>query len=342
MQHWGIYTLAFIVPLATTAFLTPVAARMAHRFDVLDHPSSDRYHSRVTPYFGGLAVASGLIVVAGITAASDRQLLTTLGGATLLMVVGLLDDRFGVGPSVKLLAEVLAASLLWVAGVRGGLFGVPLLDYLLTVLWVVAITNSLNLIDNMDGLAAGVTAIGSITYFLIAAPAGTFLVASFALALAGASVGFLRHNFPPARIFLGDAGSLMLGFLLAALALKLDLVGESGFVRALIPILILGVPIFDTILVVITRMREHRPIFVGGTDHSSHRLTELGLSGRSVVLATYTAQAIMCGIAVLVVHVNNFVAVPVLIGVVAVAVYGLIRFLALGHSTSGGPGSISS
>src|SRR3990170_225965 len=202
-------------------------------------------------------------------------------------------------PLVKLAVEGLAGAVLWTAGVRAGFFGVAAADLVLTILWVIGITNALNLLDNMDGLASGVTAIASLAYFALAAQQVFFLVAAFALALAGSSLGFLRYNFPPARIFLGDAGSLFLGFLLAALALKLDLVGASGIVRAAVAALILGVPVFDTLLVVVARLRGGRPVYVGGTDHFSQRLAGLGLSDRNIALLTYGAQAVCAGLAVL-------------------------------------------
>jgi UDP-GlcNAc:undecaprenyl-phosphate GlcNAc-1-phosphate transferase len=315
------------VPLLTTAFATPVAARVAHRFEILDHPTDSRFHTATTPYLGGVAVAAGLAIAALFISRFSVQLAVILGGGLCLMFVGLIDDRRGVQPSVKILAEIASATALWLAGVQGGLFGQGILDYAITVLWVLAITNSLNLIDNMDGLASGVTAIASLTYFVIAASDGDYLVASFALALAGASCGFLRHNFPPARIFLGDAGSLMLGFLLAALALKLDLVGEAGFVRGAVPVLILGVPIFDTILVIIARTRGRRPLSHGGTDHSSHRMTEIGLGGRSVALATYAAQIAMCGMALFIFSAGDDAALTSLIFCALMAVVLLVLFL---------------
>lgn len=321
------YSLAFFGPLLVAASATPVAARLAHRFGILDHPKDGRFHSTATPYLGGIALAVGLMVAAVAISRSSLELVAILVGGLTLMVVGLIDDRRSVTPSVKIVVEIVAATALWLAGVKGGLFGGGIPDYALTVLWVLAITNSLNLIDNMDGLASGVTAIASLTYFVIAAGNGDYLVASFALALAGASCGFLRHNFPPARIFLGDAGSLMLGFLLAALALKLDLVGTSGFVRGLVPVLILGVPIFDTILVIVARIHGKRPISKGGTDHSSHRLTELGLSGRSVALATYAAQIVMSGLALVIIHASDTVALVSLVGVALLAVILLLKFL---------------
>jgi UDP-GlcNAc:undecaprenyl-phosphate GlcNAc-1-phosphate transferase len=179
----------------------------------------------------------------------------------------------------------------------------------------------------MDGLAPGVAAIAALAFFVVASDHGDYLVGSFALAVAGASLGFLRHNFPPARIFLGDAGSLMLGFLLAAIGLKLDLVGEDGLIRSAVPLLILGVPIFDMVLVILDRLRGKRPVYRGGIDHSSHRLADLGLSGRAVALSTYGVQAACCGVALWLLTVSDGTALSILFAVGAIGVTALALLL---------------
>ncbi|MBI3647482.1 MAG: undecaprenyl/decaprenyl-phosphate alpha-N-acetylglucosaminyl 1-phosphate transferase [Actinobacteria bacterium] len=289
------YAVSFAIPLLAALLLTPVAWRVARRLGILDHPADHKFHRNATPYLGGVAVAGALLLVAAVTAGASGQLLTILAGGLVLSVMGLLDDWRTVPLWVKVLVEVAAAVALWIVGVGAGLFGVAPLDLGLTVFWVVAVTNAFNLIDNMDGLLAGVAAISALTFFGVAAHEGDYLVASFALAVAGASVGFLRYNFPPARIFLGDAGSLLLGFLLAAIGLKLDLVGESGLTRTAIPVLIVGAPLFDTALVVVARRLGGRPVYVGGTDHSSHRLAALGLPEKAVAGVTYGFQ-VLCSV----------------------------------------------
>ncbi|HEX2031672.1 MAG TPA: MraY family glycosyltransferase [Actinomycetota bacterium] len=310
--------------MATLA-LTPLAGRLARSLGVLDQPAANKYHQQATPYLGGLAVAVGLVLVGGVAAGAQGQLFTVVLGGLALAIVGLLDDRFGVGPRVKLAVEVAAGIALWLSGVGAGLFGVEALDMALTVLWVVGITNAVNLLDNMDGLCAGVTAIAAGTFFAIAAIEGHYFVAALALAVAGSSLGFLRHNFPPARIFLGDAGTLLLGFLLAALGLKLDLVGENGFVRSAVPILVLGVPVFDTVLVVIARLLGGRRIYVGNTDHSSHRLARLGLSPRRVALSVYGAQVILSGLALVLLY-RSMPAGLAVVGASVLAALGALRF----------------
>ena len=285
-----LYGAAFLIPLAATLLATPLAAGVARRLGVLDRPGTRKVHVEATPYLGGLALAVGLVVAGLVVGSTARQGAVIAGCALAVFLLGLYDDLRGLGPVPKVGVEAAVAVALWFGGVRAGFFGVPALDLVLTIGWVVAITNAVNLLDNMDGLASGVAALASLAYFAIAAPQGDYLVAAFAAAVAGVSIGFLRHNFPPARIFLGDAGSLLLGFLLAALGLMLDLDVSNDVLRIGVQVLILGVPVFDTALVVLSRRRAGRPITQGGTDHSSHRLAALGLSPREVALLLYLAQ----------------------------------------------------
>jgi UDP-GlcNAc:undecaprenyl-phosphate/decaprenyl-phosphate GlcNAc-1-phosphate transferase len=322
-----LYAIAFAVPMLATLWLTPVAARIARRLGMMDHPAKNKYHQTATPSLGGLALAVGLVLVGGVAVGAEGQLLTVLLSGLVLAIVGLLDDQLLVRPLLKLIVEIAAGVAMWLVGVRAGLFGVEVLDLGLTVLWVVAITNAINLLDNMDGLCAGVSAICAVTFFTIAAVEGDYLVASLALSVAGASLGFLRHNFPPARIFLGDIGTLLLGFLLAALGLKLDLVGENGFLRSAVPVLILGVPIFDLLLVIVARAIGRRPIYAGGTDHSSHRMASLGFSNRAVALVAYAMQLASSLLGLSLLWIALEAAMGLVIGVSAVAVVGMVLLL---------------
>jgi UDP-GlcNAc:undecaprenyl-phosphate/decaprenyl-phosphate GlcNAc-1-phosphate transferase len=334
------YALAFLVPLVVTVVLTPVAGRLAHRLGILDHPSEHKFHRDPTPYLGGVALAAGLVAMGWLAAGASAQVAVILLGGLVLGVWGLMDDWVTVRPSVKLLVQSSAGVALWFADIRAGLFGVVALDLGLTVLWVVAVTNALNLLDNMDGLTAGVSAVAGFTFFGIAAARGDYLVASFALAVAGASLGFLRHNLPPAKIFLGDAGALMLGFLLAALGLKLDLVGEHGLVRSAVPVLILGVPLFDMVLVIVDRLRGRRPVFRGGTDHSSHRLAALGCSYGGVTATIVAAEAACCALALVLLEIGFDAAVVIaaaagLTGVVLLVLLLRVRPAVAGAVASG-------
>ena len=286
------YGMFFLVPFVVALCLTPWLGRFARRVGILDQPGARKLHLEATPYLGGLAVVAGLCAAGLATGGTSRQVITIVGCGVAIAMLGLLDDWRSQGPLLKLAVESIAACDLWLAGIRGGVFGAPWADLLLTILWVVAVTNAMNLLDNTDGVASGVAAVSALGLFAIAAIEGDLLIAALAVAVAGGCFGFLRYNFPPARIFLGDGGSLLLGFLLAAIGLELDLVGPSGVVRGAIAVLALGVPIFDLVLVVTARRLAGRPVHIGGTDHSAHRLEGRGLSPRSIVFALMGAQVV--------------------------------------------------
>jgi UDP-GlcNAc:undecaprenyl-phosphate/decaprenyl-phosphate GlcNAc-1-phosphate transferase len=287
------YPLSFVIPFCATFFLTPLAGRVAHRIGVLDRPSSGAHktHLGVTPYLGGVAVTAGVIGVALLASGANGELATILACSALLAALGLLDDIRGVAPIVRFSYEGVCGIALWLIGIRAGVFHVAGADLAITVGWVIAVTNAVNFIDNMDGVAPGVAAASALGIAGIAASNGDLLVGSFGLAIAGASLGFLRHNFPPAKIFLGDAGSLLLGFLLAALILKLDLPVGPAPPRALTVLLLAAVPLFDLSVVVIARAAGRRPPWRGGTDHTTHRLKERGWGSREIALAMIGAQA---------------------------------------------------
>lgn len=292
-----LYVGALLISFLATYFLTPPAAGLARKIGLLAHPSARTFHRVSTPYLGGAAVAAGFLTVGGLAAGASRQLAAILLGGLGLLLVGIADDRWNLRPSVKLAFQVAAGTGLWFAEVRAGFFGVYALDLALTVFWVVGVTNAINMLDNMDGLIAGVSVVSALTFFLIAVARLDLPVAAFAVAMAGSGLGFLPHNFPPARVFLGDAGSLLLGFLLAGLGLHLDLLGGSGVLRSAVPVLVLGVPLLDALVVIVGRSIGGRPIYIGGLDHYSHRLVALGLTIRAVVWLTYVAQIALAGIA---------------------------------------------
>jgi len=291
------YPLSFGVPFLVALLVTPLLGKMAERAGVMDDPGGHKTHNDPTPYMGGMAVAAGLIVIGAVSAGTEGALLTVIACASGLAILGLLDDVYGLGPLVRFACEVAAGLALWFVGVRAGVMHTAWVDLPITVLWVVALTNAVNFIDNTDGVAASVSAVAALGITLIAIRNGDVLVASLALSIVGGSLGFLRFNFPPARIFLGDAGSLLLGFLLAALTLSLDLPVGPALPRALTTVLLAGVPLFDLAVVVVARLLEGRPVYVGGWDHSTHRLLTRGVSTTRVVLILAGAQAVCSGLA---------------------------------------------
>jgi len=289
---WWEYLAVFVATSILSSVLTPMALRYAIRANVLDQPGEHKSHKVAVPYLGGLAIVVTFVIAVILMSVlrpphtGRGELLGVLTIAVLLSAVGLIDDLRQVSPLWRLIAEVSAASIVWSLGNGTAVTTVEAVDLILTVLWFVGVTNAFNLLDNMDGLAAGLAAISSMTVFAVAGANGQFLVAGLAVALAGCTVGFLRLNFHPARIYMGDGGSLFIGFLVAYLGIKLRFEG-GRLVSTLVPIFACSAAVFDTSLVVISRIRAGRNPFQGGQDHVSHRLVKLGLSVPAAVCTIY-------------------------------------------------------
>jgi UDP-GlcNAc:undecaprenyl-phosphate GlcNAc-1-phosphate transferase len=269
--------------------VTPLMRRLALQTGTVDKPAARKIHANPVPLLGGAAIYVAFILV--LLFFGDRgyinQVIGIFVGATLMSFMGVFDDRWGLGSYVKLGGQVLAAGILVYTGVQVNLFG-GWLDVAITIVWVVAITNAFNLLDNMDGLSGGVAMIAATYFLLLAAMSDQYLVGALAAALAGACAGFLFYNWNPAHIFMGDAGSLFIGFLLAAVAVKLRFPANSYVVTWMIPLLVLALPIFDTTLVFISRLRRGKnPLTTPGKDHVSHRLAYLLGSRREAVLVCY-------------------------------------------------------
>ncbi len=288
------YAGAFAVALSLALLFTPLALRFALGRAVLDQPGPNKAQESPIPYLGGIAIVVSfalVMILAAVFAPTDGgvgELIVILVAALLLSLLGLVDDLRGLHPVTRFTIEIAVAIAMYSVGVRVDLFQNVFLDGFITVMWLVGVANAFNLLDNMDGLSAGVATIASGYFFLIAFLNDQFLVAALAAALAGCSLGFLRHNFHPARIYMGDAGSLFLGFLLAVIGIKLrfDAPVQITFI---VPILILGVAIMDTVLVVVSRVVHGRNPFAGGRDHISHRLVFVGIPVRVAVSLIYTA-----------------------------------------------------
>src|SRR5512141_2516289 len=296
MTFMSTFMLIFATALVFAIGGTPIARRIAVRVGVVDKPNARKIHTSPMPLLGGLAIYAAFLLALVLFA--DRfyvpQLIGIIVGATWVSFLGIWDDRVGMGATVKLAGQVFAAFVLIITGVTADVFHQPWLDIPLTVFWVVGITNAMNLLDNMDGLSGGVAACAAAFYLLVASLNGQYLVGSLAAALLGASIGFLIYNFNPASIFMGDTGSLFLGYMLAAVGLKLRFTGHPEVVSWLTPLLILGLPIFDTTLVFVSRLRKGlNPLTHGGTDHISHRLKARGYTAREAVLTLYLVSVIL-------------------------------------------------
>jgi UDP-GlcNAc:undecaprenyl-phosphate/decaprenyl-phosphate GlcNAc-1-phosphate transferase len=322
------YILILFSALLLAMAATPLMKRAAFRFGFIDKPSPRKVHAAPTPLLGGAAIFAAVILALVIL--GDRfyvsQVVGIFLGATLMSFMGLWDDRRSLSPRVKLVGQFAAAGILILANVKIELFPWEPLNYLATALWVVGITNAVNLLDNMDGLSGGVSAIAALFFLLFAAMSNQYLVGALAAAVVGACIGFLFYNLNPASIFMGDTGALFLGFTLAALAIKLRFPENSVFVTWMVPPIVLAVPIFDTSLVIVSRLRRGlNPLTTPGKDHLSHRLARLTGSPREAVLICYLLGFIAGVIATFVTQAS--VPEGYLVGgaVVIAGVYGIWR-----------------
>lgn len=303
--------LTFVVAFGASCALTAPIRRLALQWGIVDVPNARKIHHAPIPLLGGLAMYCGtvLAIIAFVESRARGQILGILAASTLLLVVGIMDDRHLLHHQVKLfVAMPLAALTLMALGLRthvaSALFTQPMggvLDAVITFFWVVGITAAYNIFDHMDGLASGVTAIASAFFAILAFRHDQVLVATLALALLGATLGFLIWNFNPAKIFMGDGGAMFLGFMVATLGLKLRLGDLPETTAWLAPVLILIVPIFDTTLVSISRLRRGLiPFASPGKDHTAHRLANTRLGQRVAVLTLYLVGAVGGALAFLV------------------------------------------
>jgi len=300
IEHLILFASAGLVSL----FLNPLFRKIALAKKILDTPNSERKIQRTAiPYLGGFSIITSVFIVVTIallTHSADSQMFSraasVLVPALLLGLVGYIDDlkHLGAGPRflAQLLAGIFTAVILVGSQTVGTTFNNRAIDAFLTVLWVVGIANAINFLDNMDGAASGVAAISAFGFFLVATQSGQYLVAALGLVLSGACLGYLKLNWHPAKIYMGDSGALFIGVLLAALAVRLDPKDVEQPISFFIPVLLLAIPVLDTSLVVIDRLRRRVNPFEGGLDHISHRLRRHGLSTRQSVGIIYLMQVV--------------------------------------------------
>src|SRR3954452_10341458 len=306
--------IAFICALAVSAALVLLTIRVCRKHGWVSRPRTDRWHKTTPAFFGGVPIFLGFVVLCTIFVPWTNHLLWRLIGlASLMFVLGLIDDIFHLVPLHKLLCQIAAAGLLVLSGVIYPLRGNIAVNVVVTIIWLVGITNAFNLLDNMDGLSAGIALISS-AYLSIFYASGGYRDPAILVALpAGAIAGFLVFNFNPARIFMGDCGSLFIGFLLASSSL-LEVTHVSGLPTfVLAPVTVLAIPIFDTLFVSVTRRLRGQAISQGGTDHSSHRLVRMGLHEKRAVLLLYALSAGSGAVALMTRHSSSSTA-PGLIG----------------------------
>ena len=324
--HW-----IFLAAFGLALLITPLAIRIAPKIGAVDIPKDDRrMHTKAMPRFGGLAIYLATITAMLVFLPVNTQLLGVIGGGTLMFLMGILDDLRGLPAKVKLLGQILCAFILFQFSVRISFIANPFGDgyyffpwavsLLVTVIWIVGITNTINLIDGLDGLAAGISVLASITIAYAAFLQGSAEIAMAMLALSGGALGFLPYNFHPARIFMGDAGSLFLGFMLAGISV-MGPTKSATLLATIVPMFVLALPIFDTAFAILRRMINNRPIMEADKRHLHHRIMSIGLGQKRTVLTLYCISGVMGVAAILISRGGLGMETGILILVAATLIY---------------------
>lgn len=332
-----VYMLAFVIAAGVALLITPGVIFLAARTGAMDAPDARKVHKKPIPRIGGIGIYAAFMAAifsvlsfVEVTAEVRTELIGLMVGGSLIVLVGVIDDYKNLPAKVKLVGQILAAAVLVIAfDVRIDFITDPFGDYIytewlaipVTIFWIVGLTNTVNLIDGLDGLAAGVSTIASITIFLVALQQGILLVAVLTAALAGAAFGFLYYNFNPARIFMGDSGSMFLGYMLAGISV-IGAVKSAATIALIVPILALGLPILDTTFAIVRRYRGGVPIFKPDKGHLHHRLLDLGFSQRQAVLLMYVISALLGLSAVALTEVSSQFAILIVCVVVAAVLFG--------------------
>lgn len=295
MNDTSLFVLSLgMIGLCVSMLSVPLIIRLAHRVGALDQPAKRKVHSTPKPLLGGLAIFLGYSVCFAVAfhvrPVEDellmRQLVGLYSASVFLLIVGIIDDINGMGAYTKLICQIAAALWIMYFDIRVRFFiDFEFLQALITIAWVVVITNSFNLLDNMDGLSGGVAGVISMLYFLLTMNLGERELSYVSLGLCGAIIGFLRYNFHPSRLFMGDAGSLFIGFQLAGISSMATYLGHgpAEILPVLTPLIVFSVPLYDTLSVMWIRTREGRSIFEADKKHFSHRLVALGMTHRQAV-----------------------------------------------------------
>ena len=317
-----------LVAAASALIASPLLIRLCPRMGLVDIPGSAPHkgHSTPMPLAGGLALLTAILVsYSALRPAVDTQVVGILLGAVMMSLWGILDDRFGLEPWQKLVGQVLAAGVLVAFGVQVRMTRVPAVDLLITLMWMVGMANAFNFVDSMDGLALGLAAIASAFFVLVTIDSLQPVLSALSATILGATIGLFFFNASPAKLFLGDSGAQLLGFVLASLGIAY-VPGQAGLPQGVswfTPILVLGVPIFDMALVVFSRVRRGKPIYHPGRDHTYHRLAALGLDSTRSVLAMQVGAIVLglvafIALAASVLVANAVFACVLLVGMLAV------------------------
>ncbi len=320
------YAFTFLTALVVTFALTPLVKRFAIQIGAVDKPNARKVHHGMIPRLGGLAIYIGFITALALTVGFPHDILGLVCGATVLVAVGIADDVWSLPAKVKLLGQIAAAAVFVIGfDIRIDWLEIPFAGYIflssvisvpLTIFWIVGFVNTMNLIDGLDGLAAGISAIASVAIFLVAFQMGQWTCAAAMVAMAGSALAFLQYNFNPAKIFMGDTGSMLLGYIIASVSI-MGVMKSAATVVLIVPLVALGVPIMDTALAIVRRRLSGVPVFAPDKCHLHHRLLALGLTQKQVVLIMYAITAFFSCVALLVIRMNIVLGIVILAAVFA-------------------------
>lgn len=325
------YIFAFITAVVVSVVLTPLIIALAHKIGAIDVPKDDRrVHTVPIPRIGGLSLFFAFLISVSIFSDLESQkIFGLILGSLIIVITGLVDDVKGINAKSKLAMQIIAASVLYYYGFRvefftnllnvGDIISIGMLSFPITIFWIVGITNTINLIDGLDGLAVGISTIAALTLAYVSFYFGRSEALLLSVIIIGANMGFLPYNFNPAKIFMGDTGSLFLGFLLAAISIE-GAIKSATAIAVLIPIMTLGLPIFDTTFAIIRRWINKRPLMEADKGHLHHRLMSMGIDHRKTVLILYLIGTLL-GISVILLINNLVVNTVITMGITGFLVY---------------------
>ena len=311
-----------MLSLGLSLYITPIVRKGALLYDIVDRPDGKlKNHKDPVAYLGGIAVYLAVLLTLALTFDLSREILGILLSGTIIVILGIIDDFKVLPPKIKFIGQAIAAFVLIKSGIYIKLVFLPLwINIILSFLWLMVITNAFNIIDVMDGLATGIGCLVSIILFIVAIMNQHVLIAILTIALAGALLGFLRYNFEPAKIYLGDTGSLFIGLLLGALSM-IGSYTQNNTIACLSPVIILGIPIFDTVFVTYIRWRRGIPIIYGSPDHFALRLRKWRFSTNQTVILSYAASLILGLLAIIMLLLPSNLAA---LGIILVSLLGAI------------------
>lgn len=309
IELWKLMAETFFVALIAAVAVTPFAIWIAPKIGAMDIPKDNRrMHKKAMPRFGGIAILAGIILSLAIFVPHDKGIVSAMVGCGMIYIVGVIDDLKNLRPIIKFAGQIICAAVVFAMGLRiefitnyfgpGNMVFGDVACCIITILWLVGITNAVNIIDGLDGLAAGISAISALCIGYVAYIHGQYVPTLAMMAIAGAALGFLPYNFHPAKIFMGDGGSQLLGFSIAAFSI-LGTVKSTTIVVVVIPALVLGLPIFDTAFAIVRRMWKHQSIGTADKEHLHHRIMRAGFGQRRAVMLMYCISGIMGIVAVL-------------------------------------------